>query len=406
MIAFHYPPIAGSSGFLRTACFARYLRKDAWEPIVLTASTRAYPSLEMSNSDLVQDIEVHRAFALDAKRHLSWRGRYLRITAMPDQWTSWAIPAILRGLSLAKKKKPSVIWSTFPIPTALFVGYYVSRISGIPWVVDIRDVILDDDFPEIAVQRWAYSRLERRVVQHASAIVVATENAASIYTDRFPQLHNKVHIIRNGFDEEVINKVERSVQKNTTKNSKIRLVHSGLLSPTDRNPVPFFDALARLRDGNALVSTRLKIDFRATGNDDRYAAEIEKRGLTDMVSLLPPVSYVEALKEMITSDGLLLFQGPTCNHAVPAKVYEYLRCGPPVFVAANPKGETATMLSELGCDFIADIDSVSALVEQLSRFVHAIDAGNAFTPARKDIMRFSRQQQALALEELLHQVAE
>ena len=188
MIAFHFPPMAGSSGFLRTACFARYLRDVGWEPIVLTATTRAYSSLEMSNSDLVRDIEVHRAFALDAKRHLSWRGKFLRITALPDQWISWAIPAVLRGLALVKQKAPSVIWNTFPIPTALVVGYHVSRRTGIPWVVDIRDVILDDDFPETAVERWIYSRLERRVTQHASAVVVATESAASIYADRYPQL--------------------------------------------------------------------------------------------------------------------------------------------------------------------------------------------------------------------------
>lgn len=406
MIAFHYPPIAGSSGFLRTACFARYLSKGVWEPIVLTATTRAYPSLEISNSDLVRDIEVHRAFALDSKRHLSWRGRYLRITALPDQWISWAIPAVLRGLRLARKKAPSVIWSTFPIPTALLVGYCVSKITGIPWVVDIRDVILDDDFPETAVERWIYSRLERRVVQHASAVVVATENAATIYEDRFPQLREKLHIIRNGFDEEVFSNLEKSIPERTTPNAKTRLVHSGLLSPTDRNPIPFLDALARLRDDEVLDSARLTVDFRACGNEDRYSEEIRRRGLTDMVRLLPPVSYKEALTEMMTSDGLLLFQGQTCNHAVPAKVYEYLRSGLPIFVAADPKGETAMMLSQLGCGFIADIGCVSTLAEQFALFIDAVESGEVFTPVRTDIMQFSRQQQAHALGEILDQVAE
>jgi glycosyltransferase involved in cell wall biosynthesis len=327
---------------------------------------------------------------------------------MPDQWTSWAIPAILRGLSLARKKKPSAIWSTFPIPTALIVGYYVSKLTGIPWVVDIRDVILDDEFPEVPVQRWIYGKLERRVVNHASAIVVATDNAASIYVDRFPQLRNKVHVIRNGFDEEVIAAVEESVERDKApiieKEKSIRLVHSGLLSPVDRNPIPFFDALIRLRENQTIDIDRLKIDFRASGNDDRYAEEIERRGLTEFVRLLPPVSYRDALKEMITADGLLLFQGRTCNHAVPAKVYEYLRCGPPIFVAADPTGETATMLSGLGCEFIADIDSVSHLAEQFARYVCAVDRGNAFAPPVSSIIRFSRQQQARDLEYLLHQV--
>ena len=110
MIAFHYPPIGWSSGFLRTACFARFLRDVSWEPLVLTASTTAYSHIEMSNVDSVRDIETHRALALDAKRHLSLGGRYLRVTALPDQWSSWTIPAILKGIALVRSHSPSVIW--------------------------------------------------------------------------------------------------------------------------------------------------------------------------------------------------------------------------------------------------------------------------------------------------------
>ena len=404
MIAFHFPPIGGSSGFLRTACFARYFRKCAWEPIVLTATTCAYPRLDVSNNDLVQDIEVHRAFALDAKRHLSWRGKYLRILALPDQWASWTIPAVLRGLFLVKQNTPSVIWSTFPIPTALVIGYYVSKFTGIPWVVDIRDVILDDDFPESPIERRLYARLERRVARQASAIVVTTENAAAIYADRFPQMRENIHIIRNGFDEEIIGRIEKSTPRKKIPNTKTKFLHSGLLSPADRNPLPFLDALVSLRDDGILDPGRLTFDFRACGNEVHYSEEIRKRGLDDLVRLLPPVSYVDAVAEMLTADGLVLFQGRTCNHAVPAKVYEYLRCGLPIFVAADPKGETATMLSKLGCDFIADIDSKSDLAEQITRFVIATSSGQAFVRAKKDIMQFSRQQQAHALEELLNRV--
>lgn len=42
MIAYHFPPIHGSSGVQRTLRFARYLPEFGWEPIVLTAHTRAY----------------------------------------------------------------------------------------------------------------------------------------------------------------------------------------------------------------------------------------------------------------------------------------------------------------------------------------------------------------------------
>jgi hypothetical protein len=37
MIAYHFPPLAGSSGIQRTLRFVQHLPKFGWEPIVLSA---------------------------------------------------------------------------------------------------------------------------------------------------------------------------------------------------------------------------------------------------------------------------------------------------------------------------------------------------------------------------------
>lgn len=50
-------------------------------------------------------------------------------------------------------------------------------------------------------------------------------------------------------------------------------------------------------------------------------------------------------------------------------------------MAADPPGETETMLSQPECDFKADIDFVSDLAGQLFRFVLAVNPGKAFTLA-------------------------
>ena len=41
MVAYHFPPLAGSSGIQRTLRFAQQLPEFGWEPIVLTAHPRA-----------------------------------------------------------------------------------------------------------------------------------------------------------------------------------------------------------------------------------------------------------------------------------------------------------------------------------------------------------------------------
>ena len=42
LIAFHFPPVRGSSGLQRTLAFSRYLPEFGWQPSVLTADPRAY----------------------------------------------------------------------------------------------------------------------------------------------------------------------------------------------------------------------------------------------------------------------------------------------------------------------------------------------------------------------------
>ena len=62
MIAFHFPPLAGSSGIQRTLCFARHLPRFGWEPLILTAHPRAYERLSNDQlMDVPSDAIVERA---------------------------------------------------------------------------------------------------------------------------------------------------------------------------------------------------------------------------------------------------------------------------------------------------------------------------------------------------------
>ena len=135
MIAFHYPPLRGSSGIQRTLSFSRDLPDHGWEPIVLSAHPRAY---ESSGDDQLKDIPsgvpVYRPFALDTARHLAVRGRYLKALAIPDRWSSWRWGAIPCGARILKEHRPDVIWSTFPIATAHVIGRSLHARSGKPWV--------------------------------------------------------------------------------------------------------------------------------------------------------------------------------------------------------------------------------------------------------------------------------
>ena len=89
-VAFHYPPVLGSSGVHRTLAFTRHLGERGWEVRILTASLKAYRKWsEEQFSFIPENVEIIRAFARDVTCHFSWRGKYFSLMAMPDYWQSW-----------------------------------------------------------------------------------------------------------------------------------------------------------------------------------------------------------------------------------------------------------------------------------------------------------------------------
>ena len=101
MVAFHFPPMRGSSGIQRTLRFVQHLPKFGWEPLVLTAHERAYEETNQESLDeLSPKLIVKRAFALDTARHLSLLGRYPSWLAVPDRWSSWYIGGVISGLRM------------------------------------------------------------------------------------------------------------------------------------------------------------------------------------------------------------------------------------------------------------------------------------------------------------------
>ena len=103
MIAYHFPPLAGSSGIQRTLRFVQHLPDFGWEPLVLTADPKAYDS---TSDDLLSEVPertvVRRSLALDTARHLSFGGRYFNWMAQPDRWISWKYSAVREGLKMIK----------------------------------------------------------------------------------------------------------------------------------------------------------------------------------------------------------------------------------------------------------------------------------------------------------------
>jgi len=405
MIAYHFPPAAMGSGHLRTLGFARYLPASGWDPIVLSARELAYPRTAPVDAGVIpQGCLVRRTLAFDARRHFGVGGKYPGFLAQPDRWISWWPAAVWQGLRLIRRHRVRAIWSTYPIMTAHCIARTLSRISGLPWIADFRDPVTSSVSAENAFSLASQHRWEPRVLGRAARAVFTTPGALRAYAERYPGPYEegRMSVIPNGYDEMAFIDLPHAP---ATMGRPLVLLHSGLLYPEGRNPVPFFTAVARLKALGSVAADNLRIVLRASGSEAIYAPEIQRLGLDGMVVLAPPVSNREALMEQATADALLLFQGRQYDQQIPAKLYEYLRIGRPIFALVGEHGDTAAVLRNTGGAELVQLDDIAAIQEKLLAFIKALHRGQAPHVQPDVITRYSRREGAAMLAGLLDQVA-
>ena len=407
MIAFQFPPYTGSSAVQRTLRFVRYLPESGWKPIVLTAQPRGY---EFARSDQLDDIPagtiVHRAFCLDTARHLGLFRRYPRFLARPDRWISWWLGAIPTGLRLIRRHRPVAIWSTFPIPTAHMIGASLSKRSGLPWIADFRDPMVQEGDPADPYYWHAYERIERCTVKQASVCVFTTSGTRDLYRERYRAVDpERLQVIENGYDEEVFSSLTADAPSLAPRSrEQVLLVHSGAIYPLERDPTCLFRALRQLSFDGLIRPETLRVRLRATGHDEAIARMIRDNRVEELVELAPPVPYREAIREMLDADGLIILQGSQVRSQIPAKVYEYLRVGRPILGLTDPTGDTAQLLRRAGVVNIARSDSDVSVREALHEFLRGIDEGRAPGPDPELVRQASRRSRTRQLAQLLDRV--
>lgn len=388
MIAYHFPPLAGSSGIQRTLRFVQHLPALGWQPLVLTATPHAY---EKTSGDLLNDVPagtvVRRAFALDTARHLTVAGRYFGWMARPDRWMSWKFDAIRQGRKLIDEFKPDVIWSTYPIATAHVIAAVLHKQSGIPWVADFRDPMAQADYPPDPATRQHYLAIEKEAAQHAAACVFTTPGAAQDYRLRYPGSADRMTVLENGYDEESFLDAAVNVKPRPSPQcGPLVLLHSGIVYPSERDPTQLFAALRKLSDAGTLRPADVQIRFRAAVHDDLLMALAKAHGVQDFLELCSAIPYRDALAEMQSVDALLVMQASNCNAQIPAKIYEYLRAGRPIIGLTDPVGDTAGVMRGAGLEAIAKLDCVDEIVALLPDFLSAL-RGSGARPASSESVR-------------------
>jgi len=357
LVAFHYPPDLSSSGVLRTLKFTRYLPEHGWEPFVLTVRENCYESTDLALlQQIPAEVEVRRTHAVNTKKTLSFRGRYLRFYTIPDAYIGWLPFAVRAGLKISRRSGIDVIYSTSPVASAHLIASILKLLTGRPWAADFRDPWTE---PELAPNPGApLSRLERglerHVLRHADRLIFTTAQLRDYVMAHHPDVApEKAVVIPNGYDEEDF----LSIGAGAPEPTPIRITHAGLVDESYRSPRSFLTALAHLVKSGEIAEDEIRVDFLGGGDYVRspaFDSLVQGLELERIVSVQGRVSYAECLERQARSHILLLLQcGLDTRTLIPAKAFEYLRIGRPI-LALVPSSASSELFEQVGGARIAD----------------------------------------------------
>jgi len=402
LLAFQFPPFGSSSGVHRILATANHLAELGWDPIVIAASTNSYRVLDSLQTQRVDPrVKVIRTYCKDLGR-VKYLSQYLPgFLALPDSWNTWLFTAIPKLLALIRQQTPVLLWSSYPIATTNLIAIIVQRMTGIPWVADLRDIMTDEYYPEPGLKRKLFKWIERQTAERARLLIFTTPGAREEYAHRYGYINNsKFRVIENGFDEGAFQCLQ--VRRNDFSGLPIRIVHSGILYPSERDPTELFAAVKQLVEENLIQEGELEILFRGTGHDKLWEGVLTEESLLGFIKLGKQLPYQQALEEIVTAEGLLLMQADNCDSQIPGKVYEYLRSERPILALVGLHGDTANLLRDVPQVVLGDIHDAMDIKQKLVGFLSEIRSG--VVKATGDWRQYDRRIGVRKLAEYLEQI--
>lgn len=396
VIASGFPP-QGGGGVTRIHSFVKYLPKFDWQPIVLTLKEKYAYSHAIDFSLLEEydlNVEIYRTGSVEpsgimgrslkngltgfSRKNRSFASKLKKIfkyfydlLLIPDEKILWLIPAIIKAWKLIKGKKISIILLTSPPHSVSLIGYVITKITGIPMVWDIRDDWIGNRYFDS--NHWYRSKiesfLESMVISRAEMIIVVTAESKDLVVHKYPTSSEKVRLIPNGFDPDILKMNSNS--GDSENNFLCKFIYAGSLT-WRRNLTSFFEAIAEMNRNGELIN-QIRIDFVGSVHQ-KHIENIEKFGLEDIVSIHGHVSHRDSIRKLIDANVCMLISAPEegSRTVIPSKIYEYLALKRYVFALAEEDSAVANLMREQQFGLVispSDAESIrDGLVTTLAAF--------------------------------------
>lgn len=280
---------------------------------------------------------------------------------LDSQW-SWAISATLKGLSLIRRFRPEVIYSTAGPPSTHAAGYFLHKITGIPWIAEVHDPLIQNNerprWHNYYFKKW----LEGRIWAQAAAVIYFTEKARRSAAGRNPD-GGHAYVLRPGAVAPDLSGVSYAPRPS------IHFGHFGSLAE-DRNLGAVIQAMHAIVAEHPQWRDLLKLEIYGAEPDPVSLKFLRKFPLKDVVQLHGRLEYdpetgktgrQRVLEAMCRTDVLVLIHGAvdSAGEYIPSKLYEYLLARRPVIGLVAPNTELETVLKDAGHQAVDQSDGAA-----------------------------------------------
>lgn len=407
IITYYWPP-SGGGGVQRWLKLTKYLSDFKIEPIVLTVENKyaSYPHLDEQLSKEVEGIKTYRsksfeilkfygqlfgkknvphsAFANVNKKSLFQTiSRFIRGNFfIPDPRKGWNSYAIKEAKKIILEHNIETIITSSPPHSTQLIGLQLKKELKINWIADLRDPWTDifyyKDLLHLPSQRKKDANLELDVLKKADQIITVSDSIKDLFYHKLGGQKEKIHVIPNGYDPEDF------ISDELIKNTHFTFGYIGSLTE-EYSPTILFEALKELKSD---------FDFRIkfVGNVSPEVKKIiEENNLSSLCTYIDRVQHDIAVKEMQSSDALLLFIPQVLNNEgiLTGKIFEYIACRKPIIGIGPENGDAAKILSPFSSCQIFDYSSTDLLpfikniLQNSSAHISSINNENSLIYSRK-----------------------
>jgi len=270
---------------------------------------------------------------------------------VPEPYFRTFLPSIRRCYRLGRKRNADLVVSASNPFHLQVVGFVVSLLLRVPWVVEFRDpMVTNPDRDPDALLTKVAKAVEWLCVTRAERVLWTDgiQVDESYYRETYPTVDPEtfVELPFKGYERETFEDAE------TRGYEEFTVTYAGSFYEGWIEPYAFLEGLGEyLGTGADDLTVQFYGDW-----DDEYTAAARDAGVESVVETYEFVPHEEIVPVLKGSDAVLYVGGtdPDNSESVPSKIWDYVGARTPIIAVVDPDFRVASVVEDNGLGIVAD----------------------------------------------------